>query len=54
LNELTLAKTPITDKGLKRLDAIPNLGTIHLDGTNVTLEGVRELMARLPRLDVTF
>ena len=43
LEFLSLAYTPVTDKGLKELVELKRLNTLVLIGDAVTVEGVKEL-----------
>ena len=53
---LNLSGTQVTDAGLKELDGLKNLHTLHLGGTKVTDRGLKELVGlkNLHTLDLSF
>jgi hypothetical protein len=43
----------VTDRGIATLPGLPKLREIHLDGTSVTDEGVREIQRHYPGIEVS-
>jgi hypothetical protein len=53
LTDLNLARTQITDAGLRHLKGLTGLWSLYLSGTQVTDAGVQQLRQGLPRLTIT-
>jgi hypothetical protein len=52
LRRLILYRTPVTDAGLTRLEALTGLDELYVNYSPVTDVGVRKLQEAMPRLSI--
>lgn len=48
LERIVFKRARVTDKTLKQLGELPSLGDVYLEGTDVTMSGIENLIAQCP------